>query len=37
MAQVCFYFCCSDNVGVCGNMCRVAAVVVDVFFFALEC
>ena len=27
MAQVCFYVCCSDCVGVCGNVCCVAAVV----------
>ena len=27
MAHVCFYLCCSDCVGVCGNVCCVAAVV----------
>ena len=27
MAHVCFYDCCSDSVGVCGNVCCVAAVV----------
>ena len=27
MAHVCFYVCCSDSVGVCGNVCCVAAVV----------
>ena len=27
MAHVCFYVCCSDCVGVCGNVCCVAAVV----------
>ena len=38
MAHVCFYVCCSDCVGVCGNVCCVAAVVKNsVFFFALEC
>ena len=30
MAYVCFYVCCSDCVGVCGNVCCVAAVVKDV-------
>ena len=25
MAHVCFYVCCSDCVGVCGNVCCVAA------------
>ena len=29
MAHVCFYVCCSDGVGVCGNVCCVAAVVED--------
>ena len=29
MAHVCFYVCCSDSVGVCGNVCCVAAVVKD--------
>ena len=27
MTHVCFYVCCSDCVGVCGNVCCVAAVV----------
>ena len=31
MAHVCFYVRCSDCVGVCGNVCCVAAVVKDVF------
>ena len=29
MAHVCFYICCSDCVGVCGNVCSVAVVVKD--------
>ena len=29
MAHVCFYVCCSDCVGVCGNVCCVAAVLKD--------
>ena len=29
MAHVCFYGCCSDCVGVCGNVCCVAPVVKD--------
>ena len=29
MAHVCFYVCCSGCVGVCGNMCCIAAVVED--------
>ena len=33
MAHVCFYVCCRDCVGVCGNLCCVAAVV----FLALDC
>ena len=33
MAQVCFY----DCVGVCGNVCCVAAVVKNSDFLALEC
>ena len=33
----CFYVCCSDCVGVCGNVCCVAAVLKIVFFLALEC
>ena len=32
MAHVCFYVCCSDCMGVCGNVCCVAAVVKIVFF-----
>ena len=36
MTHVCFYVCCSDCVGVCGNVCCVAAVVND-SFLALEC
>ena len=32
MAHVCFYVCSSDCVGVCGNICCVAAVVKDSFF-----
>ena len=36
MAHVCFYVCCSDCVGVCGNVCCVAAVVKKIFL-ALEC
>ena len=32
MAHGCFYVCCSDCVGVCGNVCCVAAVVKIVFF-----
>ena len=27
LAHVCFCVCCSDSVGVCGNVCCVAAVV----------
>ena len=37
MTHVCFYVCCSVVVGVCGNVCCVAAVVKIVFFLALEC
>ena len=33
MAHVCFYVCCSDCVGVCGNVCCVAAVVKNSVFF----
>ena len=32
MAHVCFYVCCSDSVGVCGNVCCVAAVVKNSVF-----
>ena len=35
MALVCFYVCCSDCVGVCGNVCCVAAVVKNRCFFSL--
>ena len=37
MAHVCFYVCCSDSVGVCGNVCCVAGVVKNSVFLALEC
>ena len=30
-----FYVCCSDCMGVCGNVCCVAAVVKDSVFFSL--
>ena len=33
MANVCFYVCCSDCVGVCGNVCCVAAVGKNSGFF----
>ena len=36
MAHVCFYVCCSDCVGVCGNVCCIAAVVKN-SVLALEC
>ena len=32
MEHVCFYVCCSDCVGVCGNVCCVAAIVKDSVF-----
>ena len=32
MAHVCFYVCCSECVGVCGNVCCVAGVVEDSVF-----
>ena len=35
MAHVCFYVCCSDCVGVCGNVCCVTAVVKNSVFLAL--
>ena len=35
MAHVCFYVCCSDCVGVCGNVCCDAAVVKDSGCFSL--
>ena len=34
-AHVCFYVCCSDCVGVCGNVCCVAVVVKNSVFFSL--
>ena len=37
MAHVCFYVCCSDCVGVRGNVCCVAAIVKKGVFLALEC
>ena len=37
MAQVCFYVCCSDCVGVCRNVCCVAAVVKNSVFLACRC
>ena len=37
MAHVCVYVCCSDCVGVCGNVCCVAAIVKNSGFLALEC
>ena len=33
MAHVCFYVCCSDCVGVCGNVCCVAAIVKNSVFY----
>ena len=33
IAHVCFYICCRDCVGVCGNVCCVAAVVKDSGYF----
>ena len=35
MAHVCFYVCCSGCVGVCGNVCCVAAVVKNSVFLSL--
>ena len=32
-----FYVCCSDCVGVCQNVCCVAAIVKNSVFLALEC
>ena len=32
MVHVCFYVCCSDSVGVCGNVCSEAAVVKNSVF-----
>ena len=32
MAHVCFYVCCSDCVGVCGNVCCVVPLLKIVFF-----
>ena len=37
MAHVCFYVCCSDCVGVCGNVCCVAAFVKNSVFLGLDC
>ena len=37
MAHVCSYVCCSDCVGICGNVSCVAAVIEDSVFLALEC
>ena len=34
MVHVCFYVCCSDCVGVCGNVCCVAAVVKNRVFYS---
>ena len=36
-AKCLFYGCCSDCVGVCGNVCCVAAAVKNSVFLALEC
>ena len=36
MAYDCFYACCSDYVGVCGNVCCVVAVVEDSELFSLD-
>ena len=33
IAHVCFYVCCSDCVGVCGNVCCVVAIVKNSVFF----
>ena len=35
MAHVCFYVCCSDCMGVCGNVCCVASVVENSGFLSL--
>ena len=32
-----FCDCCRDCVGVCGNVCCVAAVVKEIYFLSLEC
>ena len=37
MVHVCFYVCCSDCVGICGNLCCVVGVIKDGVFLALEC
>ena len=37
MAHVCFYVCCSDSVGVYGNVCCVSDIVTDSGVLALEC
>ena len=36
MVHVCFYVCCGNSVGVCGNVCCVAAIVKD-SVLAFEC
>ena len=36
MTHVCFYVCCNDCVGVCGNVCCVAAVVKDSGYLVLK-
>ena len=36
MAHVCFYVCCSDCVGLSGNICCVVAVVKDSVFLSLK-
>ena len=35
IAHVCFYVCCSDCVGVCGNVCCVVSVAINSFFSRL--
>ena len=35
MAYVCFYVCCNNCVGVCGNVCCLSAVVKDMGFLRL--
>ena len=37
VAHVCFYVCCSDCLGICGNVCCIAAVVKNSGFLDLEC
>ena len=36
MTHVCFYVCCNDCVGVCGNVSCVAVIVKDSVFLSLE-